>query len=1078
MGDFKDIWKGADEHTTIHELLEKTRCCEGTAMDICGETMSYERFHALSDAAAACLQSEGLGKEDIVIVSMRACCELFCMIAGVIKAGAVVTVTEDTIPETRLKAIRGTTHAKKHITQKDAAAIFEKGRALPYRPVFTERTAGDVYAIWFTSGSTGEPCGIRTVSYNTILNIIGVKGNEAMFDMLSNCTALLSISHPGFALGFTNFFYTILYGKKYVHIQTGLNHTMSDTAAKLRENDSCAMLYTPSAVEACLADEETRAALKHCRSIMIGSDMVKPSLVCDLRSALKEDAKILILYGVSEVGLVAVRVVEHPEKMFSVGHLTAFTEMTVVDEQRRPLRAGEKGEIAFCGIRVGPSYLNASANKMNKYVFGEDGSRTFYTGDYGYITEDGEVFMLGRVDRIIKHLGFRVDPMEIEEAMKKELHVRQAAVKQVEYHGRPVLAAFYVNPERLDPEKIRNRIASVLPRYALPERFIRLDALPLTERGKLDYRALTIPETDGEPAAYEAPATQTEEKLGRAFSEVLKIPKVGRRDSFFELGGDSVIAMLLLSKLMKEYGIRLTVADIFHAPTVEGLALLLAQAERAGDPAGGPAGDGEDGEDGTKQRKTVKKQAEQEESAQRETPQEESAQEGAPQGGGAQRETPQEESAQEGAPQEGAPQGGGAAAALEHLTPEELQLPPQLMPLLEDEETEAIYPAEGASALYLFLRENKSRFSRNGRMLFCISCRRSYTEEGIRVRVRALQAAHPVLRSYFYKDQSGKRWQVFRKEQEAPVYYKDISALSAAARERFVSGFRGVMEEADAPFQLACFPDGGGGTILLLYAWHALLDGMSASILINELAAEEMPAQTDAFYALRSRRLRESGREVEALTDYYRNFGERMRLPVSPLTDKTAMKAREIALDRDETRALEAYCRGKNISLITYAEYSFGKGLLSALGREDVWFSCTYSGRDGDLPGSEGIVGNLFYQMPVQIRSDMTPADFQEGLLIPWQYPYITESALYKRLNMHQVEEGVISHMFIPYGEDVISVTDTPDPMNNSHSMEMRDGCLVLTLRHPEGEAEERSFDRIEQVMRRLMTAPGSAADT
>ena len=196
MYSYKEIWKNADVGTTIHELLERTRGLYGTALDIYGEEMSYQTFHEQSDAVAASLQHRVQNREDagtagraVIIVSMQVSCLLYCVITGVVKAGAVVVVTEEDMPKERLAGIREQTNAVLQITDALARTLLKEGRRLLFRPV-KDSIAEDVFAVWYTSGSTGEPCGIRVIAPVMTCSLLPEPRNKILTDALGECKHL------------------------------------------------------------------------------------------------------------------------------------------------------------------------------------------------------------------------------------------------------------------------------------------------------------------------------------------------------------------------------------------------------------------------------------------------------------------------------------------------------------------------------------------------------------------------------------------------------------------------------------------------------------------------------------------------------------------------------------------------------------------------------------------------------------------------------------------------------------------------------------------------------------------------
>ena len=1003
MYTYQDIWTGADETTTVHELLERTRHCEGTALDIWGETMSYQTFHARSDAVAAFLQHKGYGKGDMILVTMDLCCNLYCVITGVIKAGAVVVPLDKDLPGGRLASIIEQTAPVLQITDELAGTMLTEGKERTFCPVYRQMSSQDVLAVLYTSGSTGIPCGIRVISSVMVCSLIPMPENRILSEALGTCTALFNISHPSFAFGFTNFYYTILYGKKFVHIRMGQADTLERIAAKLNENESCFLFFPPSAVLACLENERVRSSFSHVGGVMVGSDIVKPSLMEDMRSVLQPGARIVVLYGSSEVALATARLVVHPEKAHSVGFPTAFSRIEIVDEDRKPLPVGEPGEVSVRGVRVNMGYIGAENQKQKKIVFHPDGTRTWYSGDFGYLKENGELFVLGRMDRIIKHNGFRLDPVEIEECLKRELGVKNAAVKQFERMGRSVLCAFYEHPFSVPEEEIRQKLSEQLPRYSIPERFVQLEKMPLTDRGKLDYRALSLPDSE-EPAPYEAPRTKEEKQICEAFAKGMKLSRVGVNESFFALGGDSILAAGVLS-MLREEGLEVTVEELFRTPTP---AMLAGCARHVA--------------------------------------------------------VPDQEKKDSCADDPG--------------RTEELHwkgwLPQELAELAEDERTEAVYPADPSTAFYLFLQESGSSYTRGNRIRFRIRSKKGYTEAAFRERVKQITAKHPVLRSSFVRTKDGKPYQVFWKETEPSVYYKDLHSLSEEARERFLDGFFQVMEEEGSLFSAACFPADDSFCELLLCLRHVLTDGLSLYEVIRELTADSILPGTDAFYLWREKLMQEEDRIPPELQEHYKDFGEKMLLPSGKGTKDFTVRVRKLSLDPDKTRAIQESCAREGVSLVTFAEYCYGKSLLSATGRDWIWFSHLYSGRSPELPGSEAIVGNLFYTMPVRISSRMSVQEFQEELLLPWRYPYSRQNSLYRRLNRFIIEEGLVSNNFTEFGGNVLQARDIQENTRTGHAVENKDGCLTITLRHFDREEENRSYDRIEQSLLSLLDQASS----
>jgi non-ribosomal peptide synthetase component F/acyl carrier protein len=260
----------------------------------------------------------------------------------------------------------------------------------------------------------------------------------------------------------------------------------------------------------------------------------------------------------------------------------------VLDATLRPVPLGAPGELYLGGPALARGYLGAPDVTAERFVpdpfSTQPGARLYRTGDRVRQRASGELEFLGRVDRQVKIRGHRIEPGEIEAALAAYPGVQEVAVvPREDTPGEPRLVAYVVaRPSHtLEPVELRAFLATRLPEPLLPSAFVSLPALPLSPNGKVDRAALPAPATPSR-AGTDAPRTPTEEVLATLWAEVLAVPRVGRGDNFFDLGGHSLMATRLMSRITEAFGVELPLRKLFDAPTLEGQAALIESTRRGG----------------------------------------------------------------------------------------------------------------------------------------------------------------------------------------------------------------------------------------------------------------------------------------------------------------------------------------------------------------------------------------------------------------------------------------------------------------------------------------------------------------
>jgi aryl carrier-like protein len=296
-------------------------------------------------------------------------------------------------------------------------------------------------------------------------------------------------------------------------------------------------------------------------------------------------------YGPTEAHVVTVHdLPAHPSEwslLPPIGRPVPNVRMYVLDRAFGPMPIGVPGELYIGGAQAARGYLGRPALTASRFIpdpfAATPGARLYATGDRARWRSDGELEFLGRADKQLKIRGFRVEPGEIEAALREREDVRECAVVDREdVPGDRRLVAYVAGQGR--PDELRAHLRRTLPEHLVPSAFVVLDRLPMTPSGKLDRGALPAPDPAAAEELYVAPQTPLEEALAEVWAEVLRVERVGRDHGFFQLGGHSLLLLRLQSRIRERMGRQVSVVDLFRFPTVAALSEHL-----AAEPSAAPA---------------------------------------------------------------------------------------------------------------------------------------------------------------------------------------------------------------------------------------------------------------------------------------------------------------------------------------------------------------------------------------------------------------------------------------------------------------------------------------------------------
>ncbi|RSN30131.1 non-ribosomal peptide synthetase [Amycolatopsis sp. WAC 04169] len=547
--------------------------------------LTYRQLDEQASRLAGCLAGRGIRRGDRVAVIMGRSADLVAALLGVWKAGAAYVPVDAAYPAPRVEFMVSDSAAALTVCSAATRAAVPAGVASLEADAVTDEDAGgtpvaaarpgDPAFVMYTSGSTGTPKGV-VISQSRVAELVQDPGWEMGPD-----DAVLMHSPHAFDASLLEIWTPLSAGARVVIAEPGVMD-----ARRLREVAAAGVTraYLTAGSFRAVA-EESPESFAGFREVLTGGDVVPVHAVERVRQACPR-ARVRHMYGPTEATMCATWHLLEPGDVLGtvlpIGRPLAGRAVHVLDESLRPVGPGVVGDLYLSGS-LAEGYFGKAGLTAERFVADPStpGQRMYWTGDLAQWTAEGELLFAGRADNQVKVRGFRIEPGEIEAALIAQPDVQDAVVAAID--GR--LIGYVVAGEDVDPALVRERLRAVLPEYLVPVAVLVLDALPLTGNGKVDRAALPAPEFTASATSRE-PATEAERVLCGLFAEVLRIDRAGVDDGFFELGGDSILAMRLAARAAKA-GLLLTPVQIFEETTPARLAAVARDlpADRAADGA-------------------------------------------------------------------------------------------------------------------------------------------------------------------------------------------------------------------------------------------------------------------------------------------------------------------------------------------------------------------------------------------------------------------------------------------------------------------------------------------------------------
>jgi mycobactin peptide synthetase MbtE len=569
---------GEDFHTpaaTLPGLVTRRAAQTPDAVAVVyeGRQYSYREIDDESNRLAHWLIERGIGTEDRVAVLLDKSPELVITALGVLKAGGVYLPVDPTYPDDRLAFILDDAQAKL-VLREPVSGLADYPATEPTDLVRPLRPTNTAYLI-YTSGSTGLPKGVP-VPHAPIAEYFVWFGDEYRVDETDR---LLQVASPSFDVSIGEIFGTLICGARLVIPRPDGLRDIGYLTELLRREGITSMHFVPSLLGLFLSLPGVNQ-WRTLRRVPIGGEPL-PGEIADKFHA-TFDALLYNFYGPTET---IVNATSYPvegaqgTRVVPIGRPKINTQIHLLDDALRPVPVGVIGEIYIGGTHVARGYHRRPGLTAERFVADPftAGARLYRSGDLARRNADGDIEFVGRADEQVKIRGFRIELGEVGAAISVDPSVGQAVVLASDLPGLGKSLVGYVTPadgaglDTVELERIRARVAAALPEYMTPAAYVVIDEIPITAHGKIDRAALPEPEIMAK-AEYREPSTITERRIATLFSELLGHAEVGIDDSFFDLGGHSLVATKLVTAIRSECEVELGIRDVFELGTVGSLA--------------------------------------------------------------------------------------------------------------------------------------------------------------------------------------------------------------------------------------------------------------------------------------------------------------------------------------------------------------------------------------------------------------------------------------------------------------------------------------------------------------------------
>lgn len=566
---------------TIHKLIEDQVQCtpDKIAVECDGVTLTYRELDEHANRLARYLIKKQVGNEDRIGILLDRSVYLLICIIGVLKAGATYVPIDPGYPEGRIDYVLKDSDMKyllldKRREQKHFDTVQCIDISLPEisqespENVETTISPNQLAYIIYTSGSTGTPKGVM-IEHRSLLHLF--KGITERIDFNPD-KSILATTSIAFDISVIELLLPVTMGMRVIIANDRKALLPSEIVKLMRENRIDMIQFTPAKMKMILDHSNDLSFLRNVKDILLGGEALSKNIYNEL--VRRTDARVFNMYGPTETTVWSSLQEVNSEHPITLGEPLLNTRFYVLDPNMKIQPFGVIGELYISGDGLARGYWSKPDLTNERFLEAPflPSKRLYKTGDYVRRMRDGTIHFMGRTDDQVKLGGYRIELSEIENYFLQHESVLNAVVMiRTDAEDVKSLCAYIICRTELDTISFRQYLLNGLPHYMIPTQIVQMEEFPLTVNGKIDRGKFPEPISSNNAGIYVAPTTDTEEKLEKIWGEILKVDRVSIKDSFFDIGGNSILAVMLDIEMEKA---QITTQDVlvYKYNTIEEMA--------------------------------------------------------------------------------------------------------------------------------------------------------------------------------------------------------------------------------------------------------------------------------------------------------------------------------------------------------------------------------------------------------------------------------------------------------------------------------------------------------------------------